>query len=344
MPAPIILQDQSGLGQGIATAGSALSQALGTRMQQNRQQQGLSAFQEGLGEAGNDPQAIMSAYQQALSAGADPAQLQMMQGAYQQAKQQNAFQSAFDEAINAGGLTTPEGQEAFMLTYSREGGDPFKAMQLFKKDSKGETTFDKKLNEFKADAVISYLQGGDDASNTLTENLDYLEEKASDVGRAKGLVTGEFLYNSADFTEYRNRGNLVLDGVIKVFNKAGVLPQKKLEWIRETFAISPWDTQEQIRGKVQSLRTLAKDAGQFNAGLGQLIDQYGENIPTAEFLKLQKNMDKSLDRFNMQVESPEKEQVVEKLSTKGYRKGDMATDSETGQQLIFNGTRWVKKK
>jgi len=344
MPAPIILQDQSGLAQGISGAGSALAQALQFRNQQAQKQQGLSAFNEGLSAAGNDPQAIMSAYQQALSSGADPQQLQMMQGAYQQAKQQNAFQSAFDQAINAGGLTSPEGQEAFLMEYSKSGGDPFKAMQLFKKDAKGETTFDKKLNEFKANAVISYLQGGDDASNTLTENLDYLQENAENVGRAKGLVSGEFLWNSADFTEYRNRGNLVLDGVIKVFNKAGVLPQKKLEWIRETFAISPWDTQEQIRGKVQSLRTLAKDASQFNTGLGSLIDQYGENIPTSEFLKLQKNMDKSLDRFNQQIESPQKEQVVEKLSTKGYKKGDMATDSETGQKLIFNGTRWVKKK
>jgi len=344
MPAPIVLQDQSGLAQGITGAGSALAQALGVRNQQARQAQGMSAFQEGLAGAGSDPEAIMSAYQQALSAGADPAQLQMMQGAYQQARQQNAFQSAFDEAINAGGLTTPEGQQAFMLSYSREGGDPFKAMQLFKKDAKGETTFDKKIDEFKANAVISYLQGGDDASNTLTENLDYLEENASNVGRAKGMVTGEFLYNSAEFTEYRNRGNLVLDGVIKVFNKAGVLPQKKLEWIRETFAISPWDTQEQIRGKVQSLRSLAKDASAFNSGIGDLIDRYGQNIPTEEFLKLQKGVDRSLDRFNQDVESPQQEQVVDKLSTKGYKKGDVATDSESGQKYVFNGTRWVKKK
>lgn len=344
MPAPIIFQDQSGLAQGITGAAGALSQALGQRMQQSRQAEGLGAFKDAMGQAGNDPQALMSAYQQAVASGADPAQLQAMQGMYTQAKQQNAFQSAFDEAINAGGLNIPEGQEAFLMEYSKSGGDPFKAMQLFKKDSKGETTFDKKLNEFKANSVISYLQGGDDASNTLTENLDYLQKNAENVGRAKGVATGEFLWNSADFTEYRNRGNLVLDGVIKVFNKAGVLPQKKLEWIRETFAISPWDTQEQIRGKVQSLRTLAKDASEFNSGIGNLIEQYGEKIPTSEFLKLQKGMDKSLDRFNQQIESPQKEQVVEKLSTKGYRKGDVATDSESGHKFVFNGTRWVKKK
>lgn len=344
MPAPIILQDQSGLAQGISQAGSALSQALGQRTQQNRQQQGLDAFTQGLTQAGNDPNAIAQAYNAALSAGADPQQLSALQGAYQQARQNNAFQSAFDEAISAGGLDSQEGQLAFLQSYSREGGDPFKAMQLFKKDANGETTFDKKINEFKANSVINYLQGGDEATNTLTENLDFLEENVGNVGRLKGAVTGEFLYNSADFTEYRNRGNLVLDGVIKVFNKAGVLPQKKLEWIRETFAISPWDTQDQIKGKIASLRTLAKDAEKFNSGIGALIDRYGKNIPTEEFLKLQKGVDQSLDRYNGQVESPQSEQVVEKLTVKGYKKGDQAKDPDTGQRYIFNGSRWVKQK
>lgn len=344
MAAPIIYENMPGLNEAIGGFGGALGGALGQRMQQNRQQQGLSAFNEALGAAGNDPQAIMSAYQQAIAMGADPQQLQMMQGAYQQARQQNAFQSAFDQAINAGGLNSPEGQEAFLMEYSKSGGDPFKAMQLFNKNAKGETAVDNKINKFKADSVINYLQGGDEANNTLTENLDFLEKNVGNVGRMKGAVTGEFLYNSANFTEYRNRGNLVLDGVIKVFNKAGVLPQRKLEWIRDTFAISPWDTQEQIKGKIASLRSLAKEAEKFNRGIGDLIERHGQNIPTEEFLKLRKGADQSLDRYNAAVDSPQNEQVVEKLSNKGYKKGDEATDSQTGQKYKFNGTRWVKIK
>lgn len=344
MPAPIILQDQSGLGAGIAGAGNALAQALQFRNQQAQQQQGLNQFTSGIEAAQGDPTMIAKAYSQALASGADPAQLQGLSQAYQSAKKQNAFKSAFDEAINKGGLDTNEGRQAFVQTYGREGGDPFQALQFFKKDQKGETAFDKKINEFKATAVIDYMSGGDDATKNLTENLDYLESKIPEVGRAKGIATGEFLWSGAEFTEFRNRGNLALDGVIKVFNKAGVLPQKKLEWIRETFSVSPMDTQEQIKGKINALRTLAKDATGFQQGLGELIDKYGENIPNREFLKLQKIADSSLQKFDQQVASPEGEKVVNKLPSSGVRKGATAVNSESGEKFIYNGSRWVKQK
>lgn len=345
MPAPIILQDQSGLAQGIAGAGSALAGALQQRGTQHRQQAGLSTFQQAM-ETGDlsDPQVLSSAYQQALQAGADPAQLQFLGQQWQQAKEQKAFSSAWDESMNFGGMQTQEGQDAFMRKYMQGGGDPFKAIQMFKKDKKGENTFDKKINEFKADSVINYMQGGDDASRNLKENLDYLETNIKNVGRLKGAATGEFLTEGAGFTEYRNRGNLVLDGVIKVFNKAGVLPQKKLEWILKTFAISPWDTQEQIKGKINSLRTLEKEASSFSSGMGKLIDQYGQNIPNEAFMNLQKRAASVLDKFGEAVESPQGEQVVSKLTNKGYKKGDEAVNSKTGQKYIFSGTRWIKKK
>ena len=344
MPAPIVLQDQSGLAQGIAGAGSALSQALQFRNQQANQRQGLEAFQSGMESAQGDPNMIAKAYTQALASGADPAQLQGLSQAYQSARKQNAFKTAFDEAINMGGLDTDEGKQAFIQSFGREGGDPFQAMQFFKKDQKGETTFDKKINEFKANAVIDYIGGGSDASKNLKENLDYLEGNLKNVGRAKGLATGEFLWSGQEFTEFRNRGNLALDGVIKVFNKAGVLPQKKLEWIRETFSVSPMDTQDQIQGKINALRTLTKDASAFDEGLGGLIDKYGENIPTREFLNLQRNVTKSFDKFEQEMASPQKEQVYQKLPTSGISTGAEATDTETGQKFIWNGSRWIKQK
>ncbi len=344
MPAPIVLQDPSGLAQGISTAGGALGQALGQRMQQSRQAQGLQQFQSGLEAAQNDPNAIARAYSQALASGADPATLQSLQQSYNAARKQNAFKSAFDEALDMGGLNTPEGQNAFLMAYGREGGDPFEAIKLFQKDKKGDSVFDKKIDEFMADSVIEYMQGGDEQKQALTENLDYLEENLKNVGRAKGLVTGEWAWNSKAYTEYRNRGNLALDSVIKVFNKAGVLPQRKLEWIRETFGISPMDTQEQIQGKINALRSLAKEAGGFQDKLGGLIERYGTKIPRDEFIKLQNSADATMRKFDDQVESPASETVVEKLPTKGVTKGAQATNSETGEKYIYNGSRWVKQK
>ena len=353
MPSPIVLQDQSGLAQGITGAGSALSQALNYRTQKSQQAAGLDAFTSGMEGAAGDPNAIAMAYKQALNAGADPAQLQVISQQYQAARKNNAFKTSFDEAISAGGMDTPAGQQAFVMTYGREGGDPFEAMKLFKKDQKGETAFDKKMGEFKADSVINYMQGGDAATKNFSENLDFLEANVENVGRQKaifggggGIIAGGEYgpMQSAEFAEYENRGNLVLDGVIKVFNKAGVLPQKKLEWIRKTFAVSPFDTQEQIKGKINSLRSLAKDASSFNDGMGALIEKYGENIPNAEFMKLQKGLDGSMEKYDRMIKSPQEEQVVQKLSNKGYKKGQTATDTKTGEKFIYNGSRWVKQK
>ena len=352
-PTPIVLQDQSGLAQGITGAGSALSQALNYRTQKNQQSAGLDAFQSGIEGAAGDPNAIAMAYKQALNAGADPAQLQVLSQEYQSARKNNAFKTSYDEAISAGGMDTDAGQQAFVMTYGREGGDPFEAMKLFKKDQKGETAFDKKMGEFKADSVISYMQGGDTATKNFSENLDFLESNIENVGRQKAIFGGgagvlgggEFgPMQSAEFAEYENRGYLVLDGVIKVFNKAGVLPEKKLKWIKETFAVSPFDTQEQIKGKINSLRSLAKDASSFNDGMGALIEKYGANIPTAEFMKLHQDLSRSMEKYDKMIKSPQDEQVVQKLSAKGYKKGDKATNTETGDKLIFNGTRWMKQK
>jgi len=353
MPAPIIFRDTSGLQQGLSQGFSAFNQALGQGLQQRQQRQGLEAFTQGIQGAEGDPNAIASAYQQALASGADPQQLGALGQAYTQARQQNAFKTAFDEALEKGGLDNPEGQQAFVLAYGREGGDPFKAMQMFKKDKVGNTAFDKKMDEFKAQSVIDYIQGGADSAKTFKENLDFLEQNIEQVGRMAAVTGGKAgligggeygPFQSAEFSEYERRGNLVLDGVIKVFNKAGVLPEKKLKWIRDTFAISPFDTQEQIKGRIAALRSLSKDTSLFSEGMGFLIDKYGENIPTGEFLKLQKGLSDSFNKFEQAVASPEAEQVYQKLPTSGVKKGATATDTDSGQKYIYNGSRWVKQK
>ena len=341
----LVTQDPSGIHEGIG----AFAQALGQTLNERRQQSGLSAFNDALSKSNNDPASLMNAYQQALNAGADPQQLQLMQGAYQQSRQQNAFQTAYDAALNKGGLDSEDGQNEFIMAYSKGGGDPFKAIEMFKKNPRGQTVFEKKIDEFKANAVIDHLQGGNERANMMNDNLNFLESNIENVGTVKGLTSGEFITNSELFTEYRNRGNLVLDGVIKVFNKAGVLPEKKLKWLRDTFAISPWDTQEQIKGKINALKSLAQDASSYNQEMGNLIEKYGEKIPTREFLKLQKSLDSSLDNLYSPTNSSKKEGGTDtgevfdgpKASNAAKYKGKIATDSETGQKLISNGTRWV---
>lgn len=318
-----IFQDQSGIAQGISQAGGALGQAL--------QASGARQF---------DQQKTLQQQQFELQ------KIQSKQDfeTLKTQTKQNAFNSAYDASNEVGGITTQAGQQAFLKEFNRQGGDGLEALKHFKMDSKSETTFDKKLGEFKAESVINYLKDGEEGTNILKDNLDYLEANKKNVGRARGLATGEAFTNSAQFTEYRNRGNLALDGVIKVYNKSGALPQKKLEWIRKTFAISPWDTQEQIQGKINALRGLEKDGAAFSKSMGQLIEKYGPDIPNEEFVKIQQRLNDSVNISDEQVASPQKEQVVEKLSNKGYKKGNKATNSETGEEFVYNGKRWVKQK
>lgn len=342
---PIVFNDRS-LSRGIETAGSALAGAIQQRGQKRNAERGLSEFSDSLSQSDGTPQSIRQAYTNAINQGADPAQLQFLKEEHKQAIESNAVKSAYDFALEKGGFNTPEGQSSFVDEYIKSGGDPMKALSMFNKKPGTQSVFDKKIDEFKADSVINYIQGGESTTKTLEDNLEFLGDEIENVGRAKGAVTGEFLWNSAKFTEYRNRGNLVLDGVIKVFNKAGVLPQRKLEWIRDTFAVSPWDTQDQIKGKIQSLQSLVKDSAEFNNQMGSLIDRHGENIPNSEFMKIQKNLSNSIDRLENQNASGDGQKIekVNKLSSSGYKKGDLAMNEKTGKGYIFNGERWVEKK
>jgi len=350
MVSPLIFQDQSGLAQGISTAGGALAQALQQRGKQQREEQlkmkrqeGFSGLMTALQQPDLDPNIRNQSVINALSKNVKPEEINIIEKVLQSSKKQDYFKTALDRSLDVGGLSTPEGQSAFIEAYAPYAENPMEVLKLFKKDTKNQTVFDKKIDEFKAESVIDYIQGGKESSAVLSENLDYLESNIDKVGRAKGIATGEFLWSGKEFTEYRNRGNLVLDGVIKVFNKAGVLPQKKLEWIRKTFAISPFDTKEQIKGKIASLRTLASDATGFRDKLGDLIDKYGNNIPNEEFIKLQTKVDKNFRKFEQQIDSPEKETVVNKLPASA-KKGSIATNTETGQKFIYSGTRWIKQK
>ncbi len=348
-----IYKTGAGLGQGISDFGTALSGALDKRTEQNRQSEGLNIFQKGIQGAEGDPNTLAQVYTQAVNAGASPEHLKLIQDKYDTARKNNAFQVGYDESLNYGGMETDEGHKAFTMAYVKAGGDPFDLAKFMKKPAeKKQSIFDKKMDAFKADAVIDHAKGGSSVS-VFENNLDFLNKNIDRVGRAKSYVGGGLgiagggergPFKSALFTEYENRGNLVLDGVIKVFNKAGVLPDKKLKWIRDTFAVSPYDTQETIRGKLNSLSSLSKTAVSYENGLGELIEKYGANIPTKEFIKLQRDLDKKIDQFEDHVNSPQQEQVVDKLTNKGYKKNDVATDSKTGQKFIFNGTRWVKNK
>ncbi len=121
MPAPIIWQDQSGLGQGISQAGGALGQALGQRMQQKRlqseQQQYGNILQQTLGTLPPDasPMEMMQALSQATGAGVPPDMV----------KEYTSLYSTLQETVRKRGSEVQKGlqqkQEAEILSKFQRG-------------------------------------------------------------------------------------------------------------------------------------------------------------------------------------------------------------------------------
>lgn len=342
MPAPIVLQDpfQQSLGQGITGASNVLAQALQKRGDKQRQQTALSSFQEALEVADGDPNLINKALMNAAANNVNPNVLQSVLSTYKETNKNNAFSSAYDQALQEGGIDTETGKAAFLKQYTKKGGSIVEGLKVFETKKGTQSVFDKKIDEYKANAVIDYMQGGNEADVNFSENLDFLEKNLPSVGYQKSLSNiGPF--KSQMFSEYENRGNLVLDRVIKIFNRSGVLPQKKLEWLKDTFSVSPNDYQNVIKGKINALRTLSKKAESLDNRFGQLVEKYGADIPNDEFIKLSKESAKTLEKYDQAVQSPEQENVVNKLPSKA-KTGAIATDTKSGQKYKFNGKRWVK--
>jgi len=344
MPQPIVFQDPSGWGAAFGNLGGALGKVLGDRRQQQKQSQGLDAFQKALKDSGGDTEKIGSALAAAMKANVDPRYINALNQQYQQSRSDSAFQTALDAANKLGGIDTPKGKYEFLSKYTSSGGDLKTALGMFQSGKTTQSVFDKKIDEYKADAIIEYMDGGNDSSANLKNNLEFLQANLQDVGMRSG-ITERGIFKSELFTEYENRGNLVLDGVIKVFNKAGVLPQKKLEWIRNTFAISPYDTQKVIQGKINALSSLARDTEEFNNDMALMIDKYGADIPTSEFIRARNKLNNKVKNFEKENLAAIGAKFVDKLPAKSDD-GDIATNDETGESFIYNAKtkKWVKQR
>jgi len=358
MPAPIVFKNQ-GVGPYLYKGLSSLGEALGEYGEKNRQGSALSALNEALKQG--DQQGIIEASNNAIKAGIQPAQIQISTGLYQQQREQTALEKALDESGGYESLKTEEGKNKFVDSYVSNGGNLFNAMKLFKDNGTKQTIFQKKIEEKKADAVIDFLDtGGESPTKFLNENLDFLQENLKNVGKQAAITGIEYgPFTGELFTEYGIRGKLILDGVIKIFNKTGQLPKGKLAWLNEEFAISPYDTQAQIQGKINGIRTISKGANELAQRMGTLIEKYGENIPNEEFLKLRQDANDFIDNARKEYElskekneakqvseqPKESKQTFEKLPpASSFSPGQMIKNPETGEILVTDGKRWSKQK
>lgn len=346
MTAPIVVK-YDGLGRGIEQAGSAFAGAIQKRREEEKRKTSLSPFERVMKESQDPAQpklTVTEAYNQALQNGADPASAQSMALMLIQDQQKNAFSTGMDAALNyEGGISSPNGKSAFLQSYAKAGGD-FQTVAKFlleDKSKKGQTVFSKKIDEAKAEAYLSLSQGGGE-DQKIYDTLQWMQGNIKEVGMLKGMVNkGPF--QSALFSEFENRGNLALAPVIHVFNKAGTLPQKKLNWIKDTFAISPYETQEKIQGRLNAIASLVNIATDYKAKLTDLANKYGdpENIPNNEFLSVSKELNNRVDEI---YDQQFKQKLFDKLPDPKDMKGKKIRNPQSGQILISTGKKWKEVK
>lgn len=346
MPAPIIIEDMSGLSQGIAGAGSALAQALQYRAQQNQQQEALKTFQDELILSPDDPNALSRAFAKALSAGGNRTDLMMLADQHQQVRKQNAFRTAFDIAMDAGGMATEGGQHAFLQAYSREGGDPLPAMKYFsdynKIDPEKKSTYNqnqkmiagissdaKKAKSMlkESDNVLAAIQSrklpGRGIMGSITENIyDLFNAAPKEVQRLKSIA----------------KRSILEMGDLKGFR----LTDQKLKFLEDNL-FNPRKSREENEEAFRLWRDLLQDYVNYEGAVSQILSEDKDAIydPTLES-RISDVLHSATTKAPGEDEA--KEKVVDKLSNTGYKKGDVAKNTETGEKFIYNGTRWIKQR
>lgn len=142
-------------------------------------------------------------------------------------------------------------------------------------------------------------------SDDLIANVDAAEKLANkELGGPIGY--GKALFNTQSASNLETLGATNLGSVIKLFNPAGTLPTAKLNWIKKTFAVSPWDTLSTMKGKFDTQRIIlnqAKARAQERVGL---LKQYYGNIPEDVADKFDKDTGDLLDALEEELEPKQK--------------------------------------
>jgi len=142
-------------------------------------------------------------------------------------------------------------------------------------------------------------------SDDLIANVDAAEKLANDeLGGPIGY--GKAFFNTQSASNLETLGATNLGSVIKLFNPAGTLPTAKLNWIKKTFAVSPYDTLSTMKGKFDTQRIIlnqAKARAQERVGL---LKKYFGNIPEDVNAQFDRDTGDLLDALKDELE-PSKE-------------------------------------
>lgn len=145
-------------------------------------------------------------------------------------------------------------------------------------------------------------------SRDLLDNIDTAEKIANENLRGPLSYAKAFL-NTESASELTTLGATNLGSVIKLFNPAGTLPQAKLEWIRKTFSVSPYDTISTMKGKFNTQRIILNQAkARAEQRLKLIKENYG-NIPAGEIERFDQETSDLLDAMKDELEPKMEEEA-----------------------------------
>ncbi len=258
--------------------------------------------------------------------------------------------SALSNVLSQADFTTQEGQQdalSKMIGLKVPAKDALGFLQSANDFRKGQSAaslspFQKKMQEKSADFLMSGLEEGPKAASSR-ENIDRLRDLSKELEGPVGY--GKALINSADAAEFNERGLLALEPVIKIFNPRGVIPQRKIEMLKEKFAPKATDNRLTIEGKLKGLEALVKQSEEHSNMIKDLYNQYGENIPMEAIINYEANSEKIIDSVlstKTEGDRTTEDDSFEKPPSAKKNKGVIIENEETGESLISNGTRWIK--
>ena len=138
----------------------------------------------------------------------------------------------------------------------------------------------------------------------ILSNIKTIEDLATNnLSGIPGYVKAGF--NTEAAAQLTTLGATNLDTVIKLFNPAGTLPTAKLNWIRDTFSVSPWENLSTIKGKLNTQKIIANQSIARAKERLALIKKYHGNIPDNVEQKFDEDTSSLLDVLEEQY-SPEK--------------------------------------
>ena len=189
---------------------------------------------------------------------------------------------------------------------------------------------------------------------TIAKNKDVLtnietisEIVNKDLTGPKGYVKAAF--NTESAAQLTTLGASNLDTVIKLFNPVGTLPTQKLNWIRNTFTVSPWDNTSTIQGKLKTQKILAQQSQARAEERVRLLKEYGGIIPADIDKQFNKDTDDLLTIMEEQYgddgkpkKSPKNESgKLTELPPAADYPNKFIKDDKTGQRYQSKNGEWV---